>query len=139
MLRLVQTSGPEALDAEIFWRDIRVNRPGSASNLLFEGESLYAPSLATRTATSSWARSLELTLQLPQASPASERAASAVAAAPRRSVLAGDEVAASPLHSETRSAAEAQVVSVPEVADRVYRLLERRLTVERERRGVFRS
>jgi len=139
MLRLVQTAGPEALDSEIFWRDIRVNRPDRAGNLPFERESPFAPSWEPPTATSPAAPSLDLTLQLPRTSVAKERAASAVAATPQRSVLAGDEVAARAMNSETRPPAAAPVLSVPEVADKVYRLLERRLTVERERRGVFRS
>jgi hypothetical protein len=46
---------------------------------------------------------------------------------------------ASSTNSETRPPATPQIVSIPEVADRVYRLLERRLVIERERRGVFRT
>ena len=129
MPSLVQTSAPEAFNSEILLRDIRVNPLGRS--LPVEDE--IAPAAAFR------APSLDLTLQLPTAPAASEAGASTVASAPRPSVTGAEQAAPRSMNSEIRPAVQPPVLSVPEVADRVYRLLERRLVVERERRGVFRS
>ena len=81
------------------------------------------------------APSFDLTLQLPKTLPASDSAVAAVESPLRPSL----PEAAGSTNSEMRPPAALQTLSVPDVADRVYRLLERRLIVERERRGVFRT
>jgi hypothetical protein len=128
---LVQAWVPEPFHAEFFWRDIRVNPLGRASRL---AENLNSGSAATFSAPP-----LDLSLQLAKTPVASDSALSAVESSPRQSLAEAEKVMASSTNSETRPPATPQIVSIPEVADRVYRLLERRLVIERERRGVFRT
>lgn len=124
---LVQAWAPEPFHAEFFSRDIRINPLGRAG------------SLAATLNSEAPAPSFDLSLQLPKTPVASDSAVSAIESSPRRSVTEGEEVTARSTISEMPTAAVSEVLTVPEVADRVYRLLERRLVIERERRGVFRT
>ncbi len=128
---LIQTWAPKPLHAEFFWRDIRVNPLGHPRSV---AQSVNSESAATISAPR-----LDLGLQLPNTPVASDSAFSAVASSPQRALLEADEVMAKSTKSETRPPAPPQILSIPEVADKVYRLLERRLVIERERRGVFRT
>jgi hypothetical protein len=128
---LVQAWAPEPFHAEFFSRDIRINPLGRAGSL--------AATLNSEAAAAFQAPSFDLSLQLPKTPVASDSAVSAIESSPRRSVTEGEEVTARSTNSEMRPAAGPPVLTVPEVADRVYRLLERRLVIERERRGVFRT
>jgi hypothetical protein len=131
---LLQAWAPEAFQPEFFWRDIRVNPLGRAAELGVEERSAHpllnpqSPAFSTP--------SFDLTLQLPKAAATSDIAVSAIESSPRRSFSEDNAVTT---NTEMRPSAEPQVLNVPQVADRVYRLLERRLVVERERRGVFRT
>jgi hypothetical protein len=77
--------------------------------------------------------SLDLTLRAPQAAVSSESDASIehVPTMPRTAEV--------PARSVTAESVDvtAKQLSVSEVADRVYRLLERRLVIDKERRGIF--
>ena len=127
----VQAWAPEPFHAEFFSRDIRVNPLGRAGSL--------AATLNSGSAAAFSAPSFDLSLQLPKTPAASDSAVSAIESSPRRSLTEGEEGRARSANRETQSAAAPQSLTVPEVADRVYRLLERRLVIERERRGVFRT
>jgi len=132
---LVQTWAPEAFDAEFFWRDIRVNPVGHVGGLPVEQKSPYQAIRPPEPIDAFSAPSFDLTLQLPKTLPTSDSAIAAVES-PRRP---SPPEAAGSTNGETRPPVAPQTLSVPDVADRVYRLLERRLIVERERRGVFRT
>jgi hypothetical protein len=129
ILSEVHPSRPEAFNSGFLRRDIRMNPLGRS--LPWEKEIASAAALS--------APPLDLTLQLPKVSVAPEAAVSAVGPTPGRSLAEDQEVTARSMNSDMRPAVEPQVLSVPQVADRVYRLLERRLMIERERRGVFRT
>ena len=133
--RLVETWAPEAFDADFFWRDIRVNAVGRGGGLPVERNSPYLSMRSPESMVAFSAPSFDLTLQLPKTLPASDSAVAAVESPLRPSL----PEAAGSTNSEMRPPAALQTLSVPDVADRVYRLLERRLIVERERRGVFRT
>jgi hypothetical protein len=128
MPSLIRVASPAAFNSEFLLRDIRVNPVGRGFPVAEEA----APARAFGPPT------LDLTLQLPKGSVAPETVAS-TASMPRPSPAGTEQTPARSTNSETRPAGGPQVLSVPEVADRVYRLLERRLVIERERRGVFRS
>jgi hypothetical protein len=126
ILSEVDPSRPEAFTPEILRRDIRMN-------LLVRG---LPRNTQTASAASLSMPSLDLTLPTTRVP---EAAASAVAPTPGRSPAEDQEVTVRSMNDDTRPAVERPVLSVPEVADKVYRLLERRLMIERERRGVFRT
>jgi hypothetical protein len=132
---VVETWAPEAFDAEFFWRDIRVNPVGRVGGLPVGRKSPYLSIRSPEPMVAFSAPSFDLTLQLPKTLPASNSAVSGVESPLGPSL---PEAAGSP-NGETPPLAAPQTLSVPDVADRVYRLLERRLIVERERRGVFRT
>ena len=127
----VQACAPEPLHAEIFSRDIRINPLGRVGGL--------AATLNSNAADAFPAQSLDLSLQHPKTPAAPDFALPSKESSPRRSLTEGEEVTTRSMNSEMRTAVGPQVLTVPEVADKVYRLLERRLVVERERRGVFRT
>jgi hypothetical protein len=129
ILSKVHPSRPEAFNSGFLRGDIRMNPLGRS--LPWEKEIASAAALS--------APPLDLTLQLPKVSVAPEAAVSAVGPTPGRSLAEDQEVTARSMNSDMRPAVEPQALSVPQVADRVYRLLERRLMIERERRGVFRT
>lgn len=135
---LLQAWAPEAFQPEFFWRDIRVNPLGRAAELAVEQKSAH-PLLNPESMAAFSTPSFDLTLQLPKPAATSDIAVSAIESSPRRSFSEDNAVTARSTNTEMRASAEPQVLNVPQVADRVYRLLERRLVVERERRGVFRT
>jgi hypothetical protein len=139
MPSLVQTWAPEAFDAQFFWRDIRVNAVGRVGGLPVGRKSPYLAIQSPEPMVAFSAPSFDLTLQLPKTLPASDSAVAAIESPLRPSLPEAGEITARSTNSETRPPAAPQTLSVPDVADRVYRLLERRLIVERERRGVFRT
>jgi hypothetical protein len=134
---LLQTWAPEAFHGEFFWRDIRVNPLGRPAVSAVEQKSAH-PFLIPESVTALSTPSFDLTLQLPKAAATTDTAASAIQSS-RRSLSEDEEVTARSTNTEMQPPATPQGLSVPEVADRVYRLLERRLVIERERRGVFRT
>lgn len=112
------------------WRDMTNLESRLASGVV---RRTFPDGLERRPAFNVLGLSLDLTLQVPQAAVSSVSEVSTerlptvphTAEVPRRSMTAeGHEITARQL-------------SVPEVAERVYRLLERRLVIERERRGIF--
>src|SRR5262245_25445584 len=139
MPSLVQTWAPEAFNEEFFWRDIRVNPVGRVGGLPVERKSPYLSLPSPEAMVAFPAPSFDLTFQLPKTQPASDFAVAAVESPLRPSLPEAEEITARSTNSETRPPAAPQTLSVPDVADRVYRLLERRLIVERESRGVFRT
>jgi hypothetical protein len=134
---LRQAWAPEALRAEFFWRDIRINPVGGAAGLGAEKKSAL-PTVKPEFVTTFATPSVELALQLPKVPATSVAGVSATESLPPL-LPANEARAADSQVTEQRPPPTTQVWNVPEMAERVYRLLERRLVVERERRGVFRT
>jgi len=121
-----------------FARGEGMNFPTPGQRLVLEREISSLPPIPDkRPATELWAPSVDLTLHLSKASVSPMPETSAAISAARQSPVRTGEAPTRLMHGESRSAVQSRPLSVPEVAEKVYRLLERRWVIERERRGVF--
>jgi hypothetical protein len=135
---------PLAPASKVFHPDVFA--PGKGMNPSTRGEmpafakesSVSALNLNPGAVTESWAPSADLTLHLPKASISAGPENAAAVSVTRPSSDVANEASTTSMQGEDRSAIQAPSLSVPEMADKVYRLLERRLVIERERRGIFR-
>jgi hypothetical protein len=142
--RLPTLKSPLGPASKVFQPDVFA--PGKGMNPSTRGEmpafakesSSSALNLNPGPVTESWAPSADLTLHMPKASISAGPENAAAVSANRPSSDVASEASTTSMQGENRSAIQAPSLSVPEVADKVYRLLERRLVIERERRGIFR-